>query len=1060
MTNLEQGMKKRIEPSVESCTACTACMNVCPQDAILMRRDPKGFWVAEVDESKCVECGLCLEVCHVCNNKSNSNVEHPLFYAAYSKDKENVEKSSSGGVFYELCKVILQRNGVIYGAVQDTVTNVVHKRGEMLEQVEAFRRSKYLESFLGDCYVNVEKDLKAGKAVLFSGVGCQIAGLYSFLRRDYENLYTCEVVCHGIPSQTAYEKYLQMEKDIHGQNKVCGISFRDKSNGWSHNSICIELENGKSEVYYSGEHPLHWLYLVGINMRPLCGRCASASLPRKADITLADFWKYRGCLYAESEDRGLSLIAVNNEKGKVLLANIEAGVWLDEVTEEVALNSCRHMSNSPVNSKGQEAFLQLIQKHNFKVISELFICFGGVVMNHRLHTMKSKDILFVFEKLWNDSMEVIYLLSENDTVIGTVTYKDIIENYKQGEEWINYDFKYVTMSDDCIAEIQSIFDNNGDINKIPILDDMGRLYCEVRRKGFKREQIFSLQKELEELRQVYETAFYDGKVVLVDDYTVLENKDLSKCKVLVDRVSRARLLKLIHGFNAVSFERYENQLKEQIEFAVPFMRLLQQGNRVLFVKRPDCLPDFNYSEAAQYRIREEQSFVALSENVKENEEILKSILREKYSVEYVEELRKVPPIVMRGNKYVHVDFGSKYINTLNGCRKTEGQPSKYDYAVHMYGRCGIFGYAVEDADTLPSALQNLFNKCGEAVKVINHGLWGADDKKILSNINEDVCEHIIAQQDIVVVYMNYFPGIKFLEKMGIEIFDTTEYFHKFMEGVELFYDKPGHMTSEGYKIIADSIKEQLEQIQNNKYCLSTKGTQIESAIVTCIAYDNARRNNQNSMLEVEIDNYVSKVKEKLGTDFKTNDSVGAIVMNCNPFTTGHRYLIEKARAEVDSLIVFVLEEDKSYFSFQERYEMVKAGVANMENVHVFPSGKFVLSALTFPEYFIKENIQNVQINPAADIELFVEKIAPCFNIKKRFVGTEPQDNITGQYNEALKAILPQYGVELREIERLKCGDCVVSASVVRKLLEERKYEEVKKYVPVSTFEYLTKKFDI
>ena len=181
---------------------------------------------------------------------------------------------------------------------------------------------------------------------------------------------------------------------------------------------------------------------------------------------------------------------------------------------------------------------------------------------------------------------------------------------------------------------------------------------------------------------------------------------------------------------------------------------------------------------------------------------------------------------------------------------------------------------------------------------------------------------------------------------------------------------------------------------------------------------------------------ISKYKTKY-------NNVGAIVMNCNPFTLGHRYLIETALKSVDYLFIFVVEEDKSFFPFKDRIELIKQGVADLKNITVIPSGRYIISALTFPGYFYKENDNSAIIDSSNDIDIFGKYIAPTLNIKKRFVGEEPIDKVTKQYNETMKERLPLYGIECIEIERKKDDENVISASRVRKYLKEKQFEKNK-----------------
>ena len=177
-------------------------------------------------------------------------------------------------------------------------------------------------------------------------------------------------------------------------------------------------------------------------------------------------------------------------------------------------------------------------------------------------------------------------------------------------------------------------------------------------------------------------------------------------------------------------------------------------------------------------------------------------------------------------------------------------------------------------------------------------------------------------------------------------------------------------------------------------------------------------------------------------------------MNCNPFTLGHQYLVEYAASRVVKLYLFVVEEDKSEFPFADRIELVKQGVKNFSNVEVLPSGKFIISQQTFSGYFNKAELQDVQVDSSEDVEIFGKEIAPTLGITIRFAGEEPTDNVTRQYNETMKKILPRYGVEFCEIPRKTFGDEPISASKVRAALKVGDFDKIKKLVPNSTLKYL------
>ncbi len=186
-------------------------------------------------------------------------------------------------------------------------------------------------------------------------------------------------------------------------------------------------------------------------------------------------------------------------------------------------------------------------------------------------------------------------------------------------------------------------------------------------------------------------------------------------------------------------------------------------------------------------------------------------------------------------------------------------------------------------------------------------------------------------------------------------------------------------------------------------------------------------------------------------------TVGAIVMNANPFTLGHRYLIETSSKKCDNLCVFVVSEEKSRFSAKDRIEMVKLGTEDIENVTVLPTGPYLVSSATFPTYFLKEREKASKVQCFLDVEIFLKYFVPKFSIDCRFVGTEPLSPMTNEYNKALKLGLEKEGIKIFEIPRIQSNDSVISASKIRELLDKHDIQAVKSLVPSTTFEYLAAK---
>lgn len=257
-------------------------------------------------------------------------------YALYNKSEEVRAKSSSGGVFYEFAKEIINKNGVVFGAKFDDEWNVVHDYAEDLEMVKIFLGSKYVQSSVGNCYEKVKEFLKSERLCLFSGTPCQIAGLKAFLGQEYENLFTVDFVCHGVPSRLVWREYL---KKICKPEKLESVNFRDKSTGWSQYSLTLCERANK---VYSKTH-LCDLYMKGflqdIYLRPSCYNCVFKGLDRKSDITLADYWGIQLDLPEMFDDKGTSFVMVHSALGDKVYKEIEENFISREVNIEKPLTN-------------------------------------------------------------------------------------------------------------------------------------------------------------------------------------------------------------------------------------------------------------------------------------------------------------------------------------------------------------------------------------------------------------------------------------------------------------------------------------------------------------------------------------------------------------------------------------------------------------------------------------------------------------------------------------------------------------------------------------------------
>lgn len=307
---------RHILKNTEICTGCAACISACPKGAIQFRDDDLGFSYPEITAGNCVECGKCLRSCPVAGLAFlPETADEPEAYAAWAHD--DIRKaSSSGGVFSLIATEVLRAGGVVYGAAFDANWRVGHRAVERTEELSLLRTSKYVQSEM--CRLDeVRERLEKGQRVLFSGTPCQVAGLHGFLGREYDALLTVDILCHGAPAPVVFAKYLR--EKITGP--IRAVNFRDKSNGWK--KLCIRIDG--DDGGYSAPHdedPFMRGFLRNLFLRDCCHACQFARVARVADLSLGDYWGIKRYSRKYDDDRGVSLILVNTQKGAAALAAI------------------------------------------------------------------------------------------------------------------------------------------------------------------------------------------------------------------------------------------------------------------------------------------------------------------------------------------------------------------------------------------------------------------------------------------------------------------------------------------------------------------------------------------------------------------------------------------------------------------------------------------------------------------------------------------------------------------------------------------------------------------
>lgn len=296
-----------------NCCGCGACAQSCPKNCISMEPDSEGFLYPKVDETQCVNCGLCEKVCPILFKQKPDSIKVEA-YAAYTSNSELREKSSSGGIFSLLAQEILNRGGTVAGAAFDADFSVRHILVETDAELDRLRGSKYVQSRMEDTYVQIRDLLKQGRPVLFTGVACQIAGLKAFLGREYENLYTVDVLCHGVPSPKVWAHYRREQAQIHGTT-LEEVSFRDKRKGWRHYSMALNFAEGVEYCRPGAEDTYLRVFLRDLCLRPSCHSCRFKDFPRLSDLTIGDAWGIERHMPDLDDDHGTSVVLVNSEKG-------------------------------------------------------------------------------------------------------------------------------------------------------------------------------------------------------------------------------------------------------------------------------------------------------------------------------------------------------------------------------------------------------------------------------------------------------------------------------------------------------------------------------------------------------------------------------------------------------------------------------------------------------------------------------------------------------------------------------------------------------------------------
>lgn len=398
-------------------------------------------------------------------------------------------------------------------------------------------------------------------------------------------------------------------------------------------------------------------------------------------------------------------------------------------------------------------------------------------------------------------------------------------------------------------------------------------------------------------------------------------------------------------------------------------------------------------------------------------------------------------VIDNGLRHCLKDCRSATYNVVDGKRITTNSPTTYINSIHCFGPCIVRGGYVCDNSTICSYLQSNINaQHPSSLRVINYGVEGGINS--IYDLHNMISAYY-RKNDIVLIFGKG-PCPYFLDTTyKINIIDTMTLYEKAPLNPPTIINSIMHVTHTFNELLANYIFKNLNLSNHLQNKTLPQEVKMNTPYIPTLS-------KEFSLFKKDL------IKYRI-TDY-THKKIGAIVMNCNPFTLGHLYLVEESLKHIDHLYIFIVEEDKSFFSFSDRYQLAKSCCTHLKNVTILPSGKFIISTLTFPEYFVKDQLQKVTINPSKDVEIFGREIAPMLNITYRFLGEEPLDKVTSQYNTLLKEQLKWFNIQVIEIPRKSTNNVLISASLVRKLINAHNIEATQNLLPPSTYNFIEKKF--
>lgn len=655
---------------------------------------------------------------------------------------------------------------------------------------------------------------------------------------------------------------------------------------------------------------------------------------------------------------------------------------------------------------------------------------------------------------------------EHGIVVGIIDHH--FRFFSDMTDFIQRDFPRVNLQTaQNSVEITRLFENSAKLKRLPVISDTGELLYEFMNTDYD-DYAWELQTNSMLLRylelfadKVKENAIFSAAAepLLIlgspQNQARLE-KVLTRITPIPLRVidSLEKLDPAIH-YGCVVNAAYPEQVTD-------FLQAHYQIDKI--VQLQDVLSHVVITETCRYVAQRKARFVCLEipfGEPWENRPLPKALEDEKlvreFSADFPEELpyltsRKqgLANICKTRNNGLHrilEDVKSPFFNSVGGERVTVGVPESYQRAIHVYGECTACGLCTSDAYTIESLLQKKLNqKAQNQVRVFNHGVMGTPD--MINNLIY-ILNTPLQEGDAAILLGVFRPeDYQLFETLAIDCIQTKE---KFQQLAGRWYlNNPAHCNPSANELFASVL---MEYLQSD---FLKQPSQDRTSCGTYFTGMPPLRNRTAPLLDAHIAHYRDYIARRKAFSRAKN---GLVVFNADPFTLGHRALLEYAASRVDLLYVMALENDASFFKSLDRFSMIELGSMDLPNVRVLTSGAITGTPRTFPEYFFPQSQKrdpNLDVELPLDLKIFIKLIAPVLNISVYYVGDEPTNCVSNKFIQHACAYMPPRGVQVQIIPRKKCenSDEIISASTVRHLYQQSLWEELKKYVPETTLTYL------